>query len=119
MSERTMNRLRCVLFLAGGLLSLPLWAAEPAAHQPMSNESPVAIRAAFTADASGAGTLSLQATLAEGWHAYSLTEATEPSRTRITLAPSGQYHQTGAIRADVDPRRSYDPQSQRTVETHE
>src|SRR5438128_10154780 len=72
--ERTMNRLRCVLFLAGALLGLPLRAAEPVALQPTSDGAPVAIRAAFTADGSGAGPLSVQATLAEGWPVYSLTE---------------------------------------------
>src|ERR1043166_7818844 len=86
-SERTMNRLRCVLFLAGALGSLPLSAAEPTGLPPATDGAPVALRAAFTADGGGAGVVSVQATLAEGWHIYSVTEVAEPNRTRITLAP--------------------------------
>src|SRR5262245_6653075 len=102
MPERTMNRLRCVLFFAAAFLSLPAAGADPL---------PVAIHAFFSTEGSNGGTstvngvVSVQATLASGWHTYSVTEAVERNRTRITLAPSGQVHQSGAIRSDVDPRR--------------
>src|SRR5262249_372511 len=70
------------------------------------------------ADRNG-GVLAVQVSLAQGWHTYSVTEAAEPVRTRITLVPSGQFRQAGAIRADVDPRRTYDAQAQRAIETHD
>jgi suppressor for copper-sensitivity B len=112
-----MDPVRWLLFVAVALVSLPALAAEPIASGSPTADAPVAIRAWFTVEG-GAGVVSVQATLAHGFHTYSVTDGAKAQRTEIALSPSGQYRQAGAIRATTDPERTYDPQSQQTVEKH-
>ncbi len=117
-----MNPVRWLLSVAVALSSLPALAADPAANGAArlaapAGDSPVAIRAWFAVEGR-AGAVSVQATLADGWHTYSVTESERGQQTKIALRPSGEYRQSGPVRAASDPERAYLPQSQQTIEKH-
>jgi suppressor for copper-sensitivity B len=97
-----MSHLRWAVARCGMLVMAALFATASA-----QAATPVEIKAWLNTPRDGKpARLSVQASLAEGWHTYSTTSDVRP--TQITLQSSGRVRQAGAFRAEVEPQLEID-----------
>ncbi|HEX5444880.1 MAG TPA: protein-disulfide reductase DsbD domain-containing protein, partial [Pirellulales bacterium] len=86
-------------------------------------DDPVSVEAVFTAEPDGrTGTLYITATMADGWHIYSITQAPGgPIRTNLKLDKSDRFRLAGDFKPDPAPRKHVDDQAfpGLTLEEHE
>jgi DsbC/DsbD-like thiol-disulfide interchange protein len=85
-------------------------------------DEPVTVSAQFTAAAADRpAVLMISADIAPGWHVYSITQPPGgPTRTKIELAPSSQYHLAGQFGAQPQPTSRIDQETWvgLTIEEH-
>src|SRR3989304_5813324 len=84
---------------------------------------PVALSAQFTAPtADRPAVLMITADVAPGWHVYSLTQPPGgPTKTKIEITPSPQYHLAGQFRSQPEPTERVDSEAWvgLTIEEHD
>ncbi|MGH7135539.1 MAG: protein-disulfide reductase DsbD domain-containing protein, partial [Pirellulales bacterium] len=126
-----MRKLCLAMGILWGLASLPGDASPAAAQGPFSEvaspsgdtEQVVTVSAAFSADKkTRTGELSITAEVADGWHIYSITQASGgPVRTKIKLGKNAGFKLTGDFEPAEPPKTHVDEKAYKdlTLEEHE